>query len=145
MLIIVPLFIIIVLTFISIIVGKDYISDTFVITIDNEALVEGNVSTFVVESTDVVFEVDALVGAIVIIIVIITIAGIIGIQVLGSGLSPESVRIIITATAYAGLWGTLSVLASGIIFDIELFGGVIYIGLTIVYVIGVLQKVSGVE
>ena len=88
--------------------------------------------------------IDALTGAIVILVVIATASALLGIKVLGSGLSDDSVRVLITVTIYASIWTILSLLAIPLIYAIELFGTLLYVALTIGYVIGVMDKISGV-
>lgn len=88
------------------------------------------------------FGIDALTGALSIIIGLIAVASIVGIQVLASGISEQSVRTIIIIIGYAGIWGVFSVLAINLILSIELFGVIIYISLTILYTIGVMNKIS---
>ena len=88
------------------------------------------------------FGIDSLTGALSVIIILITVATIVGIQVLGSGISEQSVRTIIIVVGYAGIWGLFSVLAINLILSIELFGLLIYLLLTILYAIGVMDKIS---
>lgn len=146
MLIAVPLMVLIIITFLSIILGGTLISGLANVAIDNTALVDGDSATFVVVGQDVLFSIDTtnlIVAGIALIISIIIVAGITGITVLGSGLNPQSARIIIFLTGYIGVWTTLTALAFNLIIQIEVFGSIIYIGLTIAYVIGVIQKISG--
>ena len=79
-------------------------------------------------------------GGIVILVAIITISAIIGIQILGSGLSDTAHRMVMLCTIYIGLWAILSVIALPLIWDIEVFGGIIYISLTLAYIIGIVKK-----
>lgn len=146
MLIGLTLMIIIVLVLFSLILGNDFVSGLVNVGIDNEAIVDGNPSTYVVASQDILFTIDTsslIIAGIALLATIIIISTIAGIQVLGSGLSPSSVRILILLIAFVGLWSVLSILAFNLIFSIEIFGSIIYITLTIGYVIGVIQKISG--
>jgi len=47
------------------------------------------------------------------------------------------------AILYFGIWSLLSSISAPLIFGIEYFGTLIYITLTIGYVIGVIQKQTG--
>ena len=135
--------ILLVLTLISVLLGSSF-TDTFVpSTIENEAIINGTTTSFEILNTGVILNIDPIVGAISMIIIIASVGAIIGIQVLGSGLSPESVRVLIMAIAYTGLWTVLSVLSFPLITSIEIFGGLIYVVLTIGYVIGIIQKFGG--
>jgi len=88
------------------------------------------------------FSIGLLAGAIGIIMVVALVALGLGIQVLGSGLSETSVKTLVSGIAYTGLWLVLSVLSSPLILDIQVFGLVIYVILTIGYVLGVIQKIT---
>lgn len=148
MLIGVSLLIIMFLVVFSMILGNSPLGNIINIAIDNESLVDGVPVTYIVEGADVLFYIDTtvlVIAGISLITAILISAGITGIQVLGSGLSSSSVRIIILLTGYSGLWFALSILAFNLIITIEVFGGIIYILLTTGYAIGVIQKISGSE
>ena len=148
MLVGISLMILIVITLFSVILGREFISGIANIAIDNEALVDDIPSTFVVVGQDVLFSIDTsnlIVAGISLIVAIIIVAGISGITVLGSGLNPQSAKIIIILTGYIGIWSTLTALSFNLIVEIEVFGSIIYIGLTMAYIVGVIQKISGSE
>ena len=140
------LIIMIVIVLLNLILGNNFLSGSTPLSVDNEALVDGVSSTFEVVSENVLFSIDTstIIGAITIIsITIIGVAVITGISVLGSGINPQSTRIIILALTYAGIWVLLSTLAYGLIVSIEIFGSVIYVAITIGYILGVIQSISG--
>jgi len=137
------LVILLILTLISVVLGSNFTGSTTESTINNEAIVNGSSSTFEIAGTDIVLNIDPVIGAIVIIIIIATLGALLGIQVLGSGISTESVRVLIIAISYTGIWGVLSALSMSLIISIEIFGSLIYVILTIGYVIGIIQKISG--
>ena len=131
-----------ILTLFSIIVGLDFISITMRVEYSQEVNIDEVPSIFDIGAVGQGFYIDPLVGALVILTAIIVIAGIIGIQILGSGLSDEGHRTVMICTIYAGLWTLLSVLSAPMIFSIEIVGAFIYIILTILYIIGVIKKIS---
>jgi len=135
--------ILLVITLISVLLGSNFTDITVSSTIDNEAIINGTTTSFEIANTDIILNIDPIIGAIGIIIVIATVGSVIGIQVLGSGLSPESVKVLIMAIAYTGIWSVLSVLSFPLITSIEIFGSLIYVSLTIGYVIGIIQKLGG--
>lgn len=90
------------------------------------------------------FQIDELTGAIGIIIVIVVIAVLFGIRLLNSGLSETSVKSLTIGVSYVGLWILFSVFAQPLLMEIQIFGLFLYIVLTIMFAIGVLQKISGV-
>jgi len=91
---------------------------------------------------DIFFEIDPVLGAIVILTIIGIIAGVLGIQIVGSGLSDWSVRTGILIMTYLGLWILLTILSMPLIKSIEVFGSIIYISLSLGYTIGVIQNLS---
>lgn len=138
----ITLTIIIVLTILSVISGGDFASGTAEGGLTNELIVNGTTSTIQYEEYDTTFGIDPLTGAIALLIIIIAIASIIGLQIFGSGLSDTSVRAIRSAIMYIGLWSTFSLLALPLIFDIAIYGSIIYVILTIGYAIGVYKQIS---
>ena len=140
------LIIMLVIVLLNLILGNDFLGGIASLSVDNEAIIDGVPTTFIVEATDVLFAIDTstIVGAITIIsITLIAVASVVGISVVGSGLNPQSARIVVLAITYTGLWVLLSTLAYSLIVSIEIFGGVIYVTITIAYVIGVIQSISG--
>jgi len=90
------------------------------------------------------FSLDPLLGAIVLVSAVAVAVMLLGLRILGSGLSDDSIRILCVALSYIGIWMFLSVLAMPLLLSIELFGALIYTALTIGYTIGVVEKMSGV-
>lgn len=86
------------------------------------------------------FYVDGLAGMIVIIIVVIAISCLVGLRIFSSGLSENSVKMLTLGITYIAIWSIFSTLAYPLIVDIEVFGLIIYLILTIGYVIGIIQK-----
>lgn len=140
------LILMIVIVLLNLVLGNDFLFGIAELSVDNEALIDGISSTFVVPTENVLFAIDTstIIGAITIIsITLIAVASVVGISVVGSGLNPQSARIVILAITYTGLWVLLSSLAYALIVSIEVFGSVIYVAITIAYVIGVIQSISG--
>ena len=130
----------------SLVFGGGFIGGSTEIAIDNEAIVDGVSSTFLIDPTQVFWGINTgdLYGAITIVtITLIAIAGITGISVLSSGINPQSARIIVTASVMGTLWVLLSLIAFPLILSIEIFGALIYVMISIAYIIGVLQMIGG--
>lgn len=146
MLVGITVMILIVLSLLSVIIGNNFLGGITEVGVDNEALVDGLSNTFEVASETILFQIDTtslIVAGIAILATLIVIALITGITVLASGLNPQSSKIVIFVGTYIGIWAVLSILAFNLIFSIEVFGSVIYIGLTLAYTVGVVQKISG--
>jgi len=86
------------------------------------------------------FNVSSLTIALESLVAIALASALIGIQILGSGLADSSVRLLMTGAVYTALWVFLSLLAYPLIRTIEIFGVVLYVILTILYTIGVIEK-----
>jgi len=146
MLIGLSLMVLIILGFLSTILGSEYLASSLQVGIDNTSLVNGSITTYVVETETVLFQIDTsvfIIAGIALLITLGVVAGLTGIQVLGSGLNSESVKIIIMLTGLTGIWFALSAICINLIASIQVFGSIIYIGLTLMYVIGVVQKLTG--
>lgn len=126
-----------ILSLLSIISGGSFSS----INVDQTYTVNLNGTTSDYFISDAGFSVDAYSGAIGWLIIIAAIGVAAGIGVLGSGLSETSVNLLYRSIFYGVIWGLLSIFPAGLIFQIELFGSVIYITLTIVYVVLVLMVI----
>lgn len=142
MLITITLLILIVITLFSIIAGSSFTGNVIENVIDNELIVNGTGSTLELDSSTF-FNIDPVIGFTATIIVIVVLASVLGIQIIGSGLSPETVRVMIIGISYAGIWIVFSLLAEPLISSIEIFGTLLYVVLTIGYVIGVVQQIAG--
>jgi len=68
--------------------------------------------------------------------------GLIGIKVLGSGLDPQSVKIIWNGIVFYGLWLIFSVLAYNSIITIPSFGVIFWFMITFIYSLGVFGKMG---
>jgi len=138
MLIMLALTPLLVLTFLSVIFGNE-----FLIIITDVEVIEEEKPVWVWFKY---FEDDLLTiaggGGIAIIVLIAGISIVIGIQVLGSGLSDTTVKVLTILTAYGSLWIILSLLSMPLLFEIQLFGLLIYTILTLIYVIGMIEKIS---
>lgn len=100
----------------------------------------GSQSNFDLFNLSSQFYIDGLAGMIVIIIVIIAIACLVGLRIFSSGLSENSVKMLTLGITYIAIWSIFSTLAYPLIISIETFGLIIYLILSIGYVIGIIQK-----
>ena len=141
MLIVISLSVLIVLTIFNIVIGSSFNEIQFE-SYDIEAVINGSDTSYTLQNLDFVFNIDSLTGAIAIIILIGLLCCLIGIRILGSGLSETSVRFLTTSIFYTGVWSLFSVLSYDLIISIEVFGLLLYITLTIIYVLGVVQKLT---
>jgi len=143
MLIGLTLAILMVITFFSIIAGNDFIGIIADDLVDTSAIVNGSTTTFVIDSEMISFGLDPITGGIALIVALAVLGGIITFQVVGTGLSENGSKIIMVSFFYGGIWFILSLLSEPLISAIEVFGGLMWIGLTIFYAIGVVSKYFG--
>lgn len=136
------LVILVVLSIFSVILGNSFIGTNIETVIGNDLIINGTTTTVDLNAV-ATFSIDPFIGLTTVIVVLIVLAIAVGIQIIGSGLSPTSVRVIIIGTAYIGLWVLFSIIAEPLISSIEIFGALIYITLTMGYVYGVVQQFSG--
>lgn len=143
MLIGLTLFILGVLTIFSVVLGSNLSGSVLDTTVEQNIIVNDTITTIEFTGDDMLFVIDPTVATIAVFIAIIAIAALLGIQFLGSGLSPESIKIIMSCILYGAVWGLLSVLAMPLILAIEIFGTIIYMVLLIGYIVGVIQSITG--
>lgn len=142
MLIEISLTILIIISLFSVITGSS-LKEIGVESLTGSGTFNETTSTFDISSINTTFYIDEFAGALVIIITIMIIATLIGLQIMGSGLSEHSVRIITIGISYFGIWSIFSVLSYQLILSIEIVGTLIYITLTIIFTIGIIQKITG--
>lgn len=142
MLIEVSLGIMVGLTLLSLFLGGGYPSTEIEAIVDTQQIINGTEATFEIASkrinlflspTDGFFSVLVAIGVIILLL---------GVRVVGSGLNDEALRLISFILIYGGMWGCLSLLARGFLFNIPYFGLFFYVFLTILYVIGAIRKLS---
>lgn len=146
MLISLSLLIMMVLVVFSLILGNGFYGVIQGISISNSAIINGSTSTILIEGGNVLFRIDTtnlIVSGLALLGTVVGIALISGVQILGSGLSSASVKIILIIWSFSGVWITITILAVNLIASIEVFGSIFYIMLTIAYAVGVIKKISG--
>lgn len=146
MLIIMMLIPMIIITFISMVYGADFLGVSVNVDYLIDQMKNGTIRQLLedegMEFGSHTFDITLLAGAIAIIMVVGLLALGLGIRVLGSGLSETSVKTLVGGIAYTGIWMVLSIMSMPLILNIETFGTIIYVILTIGYVLGVIQKLT---
>ena len=141
MLIEISLTILIVISLFSVITGLS-LKEIGIQSLTGSGVFNETTSTFDISNINTTFYIDEFSGALVIIISIMIISTLIGLQIMGSGLSEQSVRVITIGISYFGIWTIFSVLSYQLIISIEIIGTLIYITLTIIFTIGIIQKIT---
>lgn len=122
-----------VLSLVSIIFGNEFIG----INIEGVSVKKG-MDTY--QSKPIFFNIDPLTIGLEVVIIIALACALLGVRILASGLSEQSVRLLSVSLSYSGIWAFLSLLAYPLIRTIEIFGVVLYILLTVLFTIGVIEK-----
>lgn len=89
------------------------------------------------------FNLFGLEGAMVVLIAAIAVGVIVGIQIMGSGLSDTAQDMIFFGMLYFGLWGCLSIVTGSLIFGQGILFSFLWLILTIMLVIGFGQEMAG--
>jgi len=131
-----------VLMFLSIVSGNVFTGVATDVNVNSNAIVNGSLTQFEITNTNVVFAINDVEGFILMIIVIGTVITVLSLTVVGTGLSDSGVSTMRAVLIYTGLWLALTVFTYDLIVSIEIFGTLIYVGLTLVYCIGVFQKMG---
>lgn len=112
-------------------------------TIDTELIINGSTTTVELINTANSFDFDPLVFAITWITVITILAGIIGFNILATGLNASSSKIIVVGTAWSTSFIFFGITAYPLIMIIPLsWGELMYVGLTVIYAIGVFRQIG---
>lgn len=106
----------------------------------SDAVVNGSASSYSITDITQTFYIDEFTGALVIIIAVISLCAIIGLRIFYSGLSDVSIKMITLGITYTSIWSIFSTLSYSLILSIEIVGVLIYVLLTTMYVIGIVQK-----
>lgn len=136
----IPLFIMVFLAIFSVVAGSDWGQDLIDYGTNSYAEAPDGSGTFSTGSESTLFGMDALSGTLLIIIIAITIVAVIGLRIFDSGLSEHSIKVISTGLLYGGIWLSLSVLGYGMLNAIPVFGSILWVVLTLMYTIGVINK-----
>lgn len=90
------------------------------------------------------FTFDNIIMAFAILTIAITGSALIGVSFLGSSLGTETTQhLIFNSILYLGIWAVFSILAYPLILEMWVFGGMIWLIITIIYVIGFANEISG--
>lgn len=112
-----------------------------------EITVNGTTTNVTIPGSGVqTFNMSGIQMALVILFSAIILGTVTGIHFLGSGLSDTTQKIIFNSVIYLGLWGIFSILAYDLLSDMSTelgFGILLWMILTIVYIIGFAQTIQG--
>jgi len=135
--------IMLILAFISVFFGSDIgIGINWSERFQSNSIVNGTIGSWSSQEVSLSFNVDAVQGALIILISIALFSSLIGIRIWNSGLSDSAFKTLSSALIYFYFFTMLTILAFPLIDSIPVFGSLLFIGLTFLYVIGVIQKIT---
>ena len=139
----ITLFVMFMLVVFSLITGNSMIGTPVYEVISSELIDNGTSTVVDFSVVNGVFGVTELSLGIGMIAVILAVAVGFSVQVVGTGLSENGSRMIIYSAFYVSLWVILSLLAEPLISSIDVFGSMIYMLLTVTYVVGIMKSYFG--
>jgi hypothetical protein len=111
-----------------------------------DVIINGSTTEIDYSTIDTTFRLDALIGALTWIITCTVLAGILGIQIVGSGLASFSVKAIVIGTIWISSYIFFGLTAFPFIQSIpSFFGETIFLVMTIVFAYGVFKEIGGSE
>jgi len=114
--------------------------------VSNSILINGSSTTISIPQSDVSFNFDPVIGAITWIVSITVLSGVVGIQVVGSGLNTSSTKMIVMGTAWITAFIFFGMIAYPLIITIpDLWGELLFLIMTIWYAFGVFEQLGGVS
>lgn len=82
-------------------------------------------------------------GIVALVIGIMALAAVVGLRIVGSGVSEESVSAIVKGSAFLALWAIFSVLSMDlIVLGADIFLPIVYFVLTLIYTLGVINQIG---
>lgn len=130
----------IVITLFSVIIGSNI---TEVYSTDLGEATEYNTTlSYAVADIENTFALDEFTGAMTILTGVIIISLLVGINIFGTGLSDNTVKTLTVIISHFGLWSMFSIISIDFITAIEIVGTFTYIVLTLMFALGVIQKIS---
>lgn len=104
---------------------------------------DGEEKSLSTEGTEYQFAINESQGIIAIVIAVSVIGSLIGIRVLGSGLSETTVKILYNTIFFYGVWGLFSALSLQWFLIIPIGGWIVYFVLTGMLSFGIVQQING--
>lgn len=137
------LFLMLSLVFIAIACGESFIGQTIANMDDPTTTVNSSTTSVDFGNTTLVFGITASQGLTALLIGLATIIGIIGLNVIGTGLSSFATKVIGGGIIYIGIWLFCKTLTDSLLYYLGSWGTVLYIAISIPYTFGVIQTLFG--
>ena len=138
----IPLIVLVVLSFLNIILGFSFGGYSSTGFIDTTTIVDGEPSILMMEY-EFSFGIDAGAGWIAILVALITVASVVGTNIIGSGLNDASTKALMTVIVFIGLWAFFSVFGWALITSIPVGGVLIWLVFTLMFSFGVISQIFG--
>jgi len=136
-----PLLILGVFSFISIVFGNGLVDISMDFELDTDLIVNGSATSIKMDFYS--FNMSLLGGSFIMLTTVSLIALGLGAVVVGTGLSDPAQKVALKVIVYVAIWTILSYTSLSYIFDIAVFGIIIYGIIFMLYLVGVLQEILG--
>lgn len=113
------------------------------VTASGEIIENGTSTSIQVGNAEMAFDLNTTGYFIALIIGVGILAGVLGINFLGSGLSERAQRIIFNSIICYGFWGIFSALILTLLMAIPVFGLILWVVMTMVYTFGFFKRIEG--
>ena len=138
----IPLIVLVVLSFLNIILGFSFGGYSNSGFVDTTAIIDGDPNVFVIEY-EFSFGIDAGTGWIAVLVALITLASVVGANIIGTGLNDASTKALMTVLVFIGLWAFFSVFGWALITSIPVGGVLIWLVFTLMFAFGVISQIFG--
>lgn len=102
----------------------------------------GNSTSIEISDTTLTFDIDFITGFLAFIIGVTALGAVLGVTFLGSGISQRAQRIIFLSAVCLGLWAIFSVLTITLIMEIPMFGGMLWLSFTLIFMFGYFTEIN---
>jgi hypothetical protein len=131
-----------IIAIVNLILGVSGFYSSITVTGETQILVNGSVSTVTPTVNNFALSFDLSAGIFAILGIATATALAFGTTVVNSGFKNHAVQVVVTVTLYLAIWSLLSASAYTFITSIPIIGLVLYGVLTVIYVMGVIKKVT---
>lgn len=118
------------------------IGENQTVTSSGEIIENGTSTSVQTGSTSINFDLNTIMYFVALIYGVGILAGILGINFLGSGLSERAQRIIFNVAVCYGFWGIFSALMLTLLLTVPIFGLILWVAMTFIYTLGFFKRIE---
>lgn len=122
---------------------RDLVSGYSSEAVNGTFLEDGEEKSLAIDESEYEFAINETQGILAIIIAVSVIVSLIGIRVLGSGLSEMTIKILYNTIFFYGIWALFSVFSLELLLLVPVGGWIVYCGLTGLLSFGIVRQING--